>query len=49
MATIPGAADAADATLIPRTALFGNPVKTQARLSPGRQIRVVPRRRRTAS
>ena len=34
MATSPGAADAADATLIPRTALFGNPVKTQARLSP---------------
>ncbi len=34
MATSPGAADAAEATLIPRTALFGNPVRTQARLSP---------------
>jgi hypothetical protein len=29
-----GAAEAADPTLIPRAALFGNPVRTQARLSP---------------
>ena len=30
-----GAADAAtDTSLIPRSALFGNPVRTQARLSP---------------
>ena len=37
MTTPAGAADAAtsaDNTLIPRAALFGNPVKTQARLSP---------------
>jgi dipeptidyl aminopeptidase/acylaminoacyl peptidase len=37
MSLTPGAAQsatAADAGLIPRTALFGNPVRTQARLSP---------------
>jgi dipeptidyl aminopeptidase/acylaminoacyl peptidase len=37
MTTLAGAADAAasaESSLIPRAALFGNPVKTQARLSP---------------
>lgn len=40
MTLTPGAAvaaDSSDATLIPRAALFGNPVKTQARLSPDGQ------------